>query len=140
MSRIKLSLQEKRYLGNLEAKRDWGYAKEYVEEIWMMLQCDEPDDFVLANGETYSIRDLLGFFCDFLGFCGEHLELDWHSHVEIDPMNFWPTEVNLLLGDASKAKEKLGWQPKINCRKLAGIMIEHDIALFRTEGHGVRSC
>ena len=124
--RIKLGLQDKLYLGNLEAKRDWGYAKDYVEGMWLMLQHHEPDDFVLATGETRTIRE-------FLDFAFGHLELDWSQHVEIDPRYFRPTEVNLLLGDYSKATEKLGWTPKTTCRELAELMVDHDLELARNE-------
>ena len=125
-TRIKLGLQEKLYLGNLDAKRDWGYAKDYVEGMWLMLQQDKPDDFVLATGETQTIRQ-------FLDYTFEHLDLDWSKFVEIDPRYFRPTEVNLLLGDATKAKEQLGWEPKTTCRELAQIMVEHDMELARNE-------
>ena len=125
-TRIKLGLQEKLYLGNLDAKRDWGYAKDYVEGMWMMLQADEADDFVLATGETQTIRQ-------FLDYTFEYLDLDWNQYVEIDPRYFRPTEVNLLLGDASKAKEKLGWTPKTSCRELAELMVDHDMELAQHE-------
>lgn len=125
-TRIKLGLQDKLYLGNLDAKRDWGYAKDYVEGMWMMLQHDEPDDFVLATGETHSIRD-------FLNFSFGHLDVDWSNHVEIDPRYFRPTEVSLLLGDCTKAKEKLGWEARTSCRELAEIMVDHDLELARNE-------
>ena len=125
-TRIKLGLQEKLYLGNLDAKRDWGYAKDYVEGMWMMLQADEPDDFVLATGETQTIRQ-------FLDYTFEYLELDWNKYVEIDPRYFRPTEINLLLGDCTKAKEKLGWEPKTSCRELAELMVDHDLALAQNE-------
>jgi len=125
-TRIKCGTQEKLFLGNLDAKRDWGYAKDYVEGMWMMLQHDEPDDFVLATEKTHTIRD-------FLDYCFEHLDLDWSKYVEIDPRYFRPTEVNLLLGDATKAKEQLGWEAKTTCRELAQIMVDHDIDLARAE-------
>ena len=125
-TRIKLGLQEKLYLGNLDAKRDWGFAKDYVEGMWMMLQADEPDDYVLATGETQTIRQ-------FLDYTFEYLELDWNKYVEIDPRYFRPTEVNLLLGDCTKAKEKLGWEPKTSCRELAELMVDHDLALAQNE-------
>ncbi|MDG1873770.1 MAG: GDP-mannose 4,6-dehydratase [Mariniblastus sp.] len=125
-TRIKLGLQEKLYLGNLDAKRDWGYAKDYVEGMWLMLQQDVPEDFILATGETQTIRQ-------FLDYSFEHLDLNWSKFVEIDPRYFRPTEVNLLLGDASKAKEKLGWEPKTSCQELAQIMIDHDLELARNE-------
>jgi len=125
-TRIKLGLQEKLYLGNLDAKRDWGYAKDYVEGMWLMLQQETPEDYVLATGETQTIRQ-------FLDYVFEHLDLNWSKFVEIDPRYFRPTEVNLLLGDASKAKEKLGWVPKTSCQELAQIMVEHDLELARNE-------
>ncbi len=125
-TRIKLGLQDRLYLGNLDAKRDWGYAKDYVEAMWLMLQHDEPDDFVVATGETQSIRD-------FLDYCFEGLDLDWHKYVEIDPRYFRPAEVDLLLGDYSKAKRLLGWEPKTNCKQLAEIMIAEDLKLAEKE-------
>ncbi|MEM7452731.1 MAG: GDP-mannose 4,6-dehydratase [Planctomycetota bacterium] len=125
-TRIKLGLQEKVYLGNLDAQRDWGYAKDYVEGMWMMLQHDEPDDFVLATGETQTIRD-------FLSYSFEHLELNWQDYVEIDPRYFRPTEVRMLLGDFTKAREVLGWEPRTSCRELARLMVDHDIVLARNE-------
>ncbi|MCH2181439.1 MAG: GDP-mannose 4,6-dehydratase [Mariniblastus sp.] len=125
-ARIKLGTQDKLFLGNLDAKRDWGYAKDYVEGMWMMLQHDEPDDFVLATEKTHTIRE-------FLDYSFEHLDLDWSKHVEIDPRYFRPTEVNLLLGDATKAREQLGWEAKTTCRELAQIMVDHDLELARSE-------
>lgn len=125
-TRIKLGLQDKLFLGNLDARRDWGFAKDYVEGMWRMLQHDKPDDFVLATGETHSIRD-------FLNFVGEHLDWDWEPHVEIDPRYFRPTEVNLLLGDCSKARQELGWEPTTSCRDLAQLMADHDMELAQNE-------
>lgn len=125
-TRIKLGLQSKLFLGNLDAKRDWGYAKDYVEGMWRMLQHSEPDDFVLATGETQTIRQ-------FLDYSFGRLDLDWAKYVEIDPRYFRPTEVNLLLGDASKAKDLLGWTPQTSCKELAEIMVDHDLELARHE-------
>jgi GDPmannose 4,6-dehydratase len=125
-TRIKLGLQEKLFLGNLDAKRDWGYAKDYVEGMWRMLNHDTPDDYVLATGETQTIRQ-------FLDYTFEHLDLDWNKYVEIDPRYFRPTEVNLLLGDYSKAKRVLGWEPTTSCKELAILMVEHDLELARNE-------
>ncbi len=125
-TRIKLGLQEKLYLGNLDAKRDWGYAKDYVEGMWMMMQQDAPDDYVLATGETQTIRQ-------FLDYTFDYLELDWNKYVEIDPRYFRPTEVNLLLGDCTKAKEKLGWFAKTSCKELAELMVDHDLKLAQAE-------
>src|SRR5918998_2680024 len=105
-TRIKLGLQEKVFLGNLDAKRDWGHAEDYVETMWLMLQQEKPQDFVIATGETYAVRE-------FVEKVFSYLELDWEKHVEIDPRYFRPTEVDVLLGDAAKAREKLGWQPRV---------------------------
>ena len=125
-ARIKLGLQQKLYLGNLDARRDWGYARDFVEAMWLMMQTDEPEDFVIATGETHSVRD-------FLDLSFGRLDLDWHAHVEIDPKYFRPTEVDLLLGDASKAREKLGWSPKISFPELVALMTDYDLDLARVE-------
>ncbi len=125
-ARIKLGLQDKVYLGNLEAKRDWGYAKDYVEAMWQMLQHDEPDDFVVATGKTHTVRE-------FLELVFQQCGLDPERHVAIDPRYFRPTEVNLLLGDCSKAKEKLGWESKTSLEELARIMVEHDLKVTRRQ-------
>lgn len=126
--RIKVGLQEKLYLGNLEAKRDWGYAKDYVEGMWRILQHDEPDDFVLATGRTESVRD----FCKLVF---EQLDLNYEDYVEIDPRYFRPAEVDLLLGDPSKSKEKLGWVATTDLEELARIMTQHDLELAQRESH-----
>ncbi len=131
-TRIKLGLQEKLYLGNLDAKRDWGYAKDYVEAMWLMLQYESPDDFVVATGETYSIRQ----FLDYAFGC---LDLDWQKHVEIDKRYFRPTEVDLLLGDSSKATRLLGWKPSMNCQQLAELMVESDLILAEKEARMLAS-
>ncbi len=125
-TRIKLGLQDKLYLGNLDAKRDWGYAKDYVRGMWMMLQHSEPDDYVLATGETYTIRQ-------FLDYTFEYLDLNWQDYVETDPRYFRPTEVDLLLGDCGKAKRVLGWEPETSCKDLAELMVDHDLELARNE-------
>jgi len=125
-TRIKLGLQEKLFLGNLDAKRDWGFAGDYVEAMWLMLQHDTPDDYVVATGETHSVRE-------FLEEVFGALELDWQKHVEIDPRYFRPTEVDLLLGDASKARKVLGWQPRVTFKALARMMVEEDMKLARRE-------
>jgi GDPmannose 4,6-dehydratase len=117
---IKAGKQEKLYLGNLDAKRDWGHAKDYVEAQWMMLQQDEPDDFVIATGETHSVRD----FCE---KAFGHVELNYEDYVEIDPRYYRPTEVDLLIGDATKAKEKLGWVPKVTFDELVTGMVDADM-------------
>jgi GDPmannose 4,6-dehydratase len=119
-ARIKLGQQNKLSLGNLSAKRDWGHAKEYVEAMWLMLQQDEPDDYVIATGETYSVRE-------FLTVAFEHLNLDWRDFVEIDAKYYRPAEVDLLVGDYSKAKAKLGWEPKIKFKDLVCEMVDHEM-------------
>jgi GDPmannose 4,6-dehydratase len=121
---IKLGLQNKLYLGNLDAKRDWGHAKDFVEAMWLMLQQDEPDDYVIATGETHSVRELLD---EAFG----RLDLDWKQFVEIDPRYFRPAEVDLLIGDASKARRKLGWEPKITFKELVRTMVDADLADLR---------
>ncbi len=126
--RIKVGLQDRLYLGNLDAKRDWGYAKDYVEGMWRILQHDEPDDFVLATGRTESVRD----FCRLVF---EQLDLNYEDYVEIDPRYFRPAEVDLLLGDASKAKQKLGWVATTDLEQLARIMTTHDLELAQREAH-----
>ncbi len=125
-TRIKLGLQDKLYLGNLDARRDWGYARDYVEAMWLMMQAERADDFVIATGETHSIRD-------FLDEAFGYLELDWSEHVEIDPRYFRPTEVDLLLGDASKARSVLGWEPKVGFKELVRLMVDSDLLLARQE-------
>tara|TARA_Y100000593_G_C4313834_1_gene339777 strand:+ start:1000 stop:1983 length:984 start_codon:yes stop_codon:yes gene_type:complete len=119
-ARIKLGLQEKLYLGNLEAKRDWGFAGDYVEAMWLMLQQDSPDDYVVATGETHTVRE-------FLEAVFNHADLEIDKYVEIDDRLFRPHEVPLLLGDASKAKQHFGWEPKIKFNELAKIMYEADL-------------
>jgi GDPmannose 4,6-dehydratase len=117
-------------LGNLEARRDWGYARDYMEGAWQMLQADEPDDYVLATGEMHSVRELLD---EAFGYA----DLDWHEHVKVDARYFRPTEVDLLLGDASKARERLGWEPKVRFEELVRMMVDHDREPRRTEEHYV---
>lgn len=125
-TRIKLGLQDKLYLGNLDAKRDWGFAGDYVEAMWLMMQADTPDDYVIATGQTHSIRD-------FLDIVFGLLELDWKKYVDKDPRYFRPAEVDILLGDASKAKEILNWQPKVNFSQLAEMMVESDMKIAQRE-------
>ncbi len=120
VAHIAHGLQDKVYLGNLDAKRDWGYAKEYVEAMWLMLQQPEPDDYVIATGETHSVRE-------FLEESFRHAGLDWQKHVEIDPRYFRPAEVDLLIGDASKARQKLGWEPKVKFKELVRLMVDEDL-------------
>ena len=123
LARIKAGLQQKLFLGNLDAKRDWGYAKEYVEAMWLMLQQEKPDDYVIATGETHTIRE-------FLDVSFGHVGLDWKKYVEIDPRYYRPAEVELLIGDASKAKRQLGWEPKTKFADLVRLMAEADIQLL----------
>ena len=125
-TRIQLGLQDKLYLGNLDAKRDWGFAGDYVEAMWLMLQADQPDDYVVATGQTHSIRQ-------FLDEVFGHLDLDWNKYVEIDPRYFRPTEVDLLLGDAGKAKKVLHWEPKVSFQQLAKMMVDEDMKLAENE-------
>ena len=125
-TRIKLGLQDKLFLGNLDAERDWGFAGDYVEAMWRMLQADRPDDYVVATGKTYSVRQ-------FVDATFEKLELDPDKHVEIDPTYFRPAEVDHLLGDASKAKNELGWEPRVDFDGLVEMMVEHDLELAKRE-------
>jgi GDPmannose 4,6-dehydratase len=120
VARIKFGLQKKLYLGNLDAKRDWGYAPDFVEAMWLMLQQDTPEDFVIATGEAHSVREFLeGAF--------SHVNLDWRDYVEIDPKYFRPTEVDFLWGDAGKAKKILDWQPRVSFQELVRIMVDADL-------------
>jgi GDPmannose 4,6-dehydratase len=125
-TRIKLGLQQKLYMGNLDARRDWGYARDYVEAMWLMMQADEPDDYVIATGETHSVRE---FLAEAFGYLG----LDWEKYVEIDPRYFRPAEVDLLLGDPTKARTILGWEPKVSFKELVKIMVDSDMKLAERE-------
>jgi GDPmannose 4,6-dehydratase len=125
---IKLGLRKALALGNLDAKRDWGFAGDYVEAMWLMLQQDKPDDYVVATGETHSV----GEFCE-AAFA--HLGLDYKQYVVVDPLYFRPTEVDLLIGDASKAREKLGWQPCTRFQDLVRIMVDADLELLKHQHH-----
>ncbi len=125
-TRIKLGLQEKLYLGNLEAKRDWGFAGDFVEAMWLMLQQDEPDDFVIATGETHSVRE-------FAEKVFQKLDLDYKEYVAIDQRYFRPAEVDVLLGDAAKARKKLKWEPKVSFDQLINMMVEADMEMARKE-------
>lgn len=126
LGRIKVGVQDKLFLGNLDAKRDWGHALDYVEAMWLMLQQDEPDDYVVATGTSYSVKEFLE---ESFGLAG----LDWRDHVEIDPRYFRPAEVDYLLGDASKIKQKLGWSPRIDFKQLVREMYEHDLGQAQQE-------
>ncbi len=129
IARIKAGRQNKLFLGNLDAKRDWGYAKEYVEAMWLMLQQEQPDDYVIATNETHSIRE-------FLEIAFSHAGLDWNKYVEIDPRYLRPAEVDLLIGDYSKAKQKLGWEPKTKFADLARLMVDADIQSLQEKMSG----
>jgi GDPmannose 4,6-dehydratase len=126
-AKIKLGMQDKLYLGNLDAKRDWGFAGDYVEAMWRMLQQSDPDDYVIATGRTYTVRQFLEAVFDLA-------ELSIEKHVEIDERLFRPHEVPLLLGDPSKAKEKLNWEPKVNFKELAHMMYESDLHILQNKG------
>ncbi|GBO56502.1 GDP-D-mannose dehydratase [Pseudanabaena sp. lw0831] len=120
IARIVANQQKKLYLGNLDSKRDWGYAKDYVEAMWLMLQQEKPDDYVISTGETHSVRE-------FLEAAFAYVNLKWDDYVEIDPRYFRPAEVDLLLGDCSKAKQKLGWEPKVTFKALVELMVDADL-------------
>ena len=126
LGRIRLGLQKELFLGNLEAKRDWGYAKDYVEAMWLMLQQPEPDDFVVSTGEAHSVEE-------FLDVAAAQLNLDWRKFVKTDPRYFRPTEVRHLLGDSSKARKMLGWKPTIGFEQLVQRMVENDLELAKQE-------
>ncbi|NJL89287.1 MAG: GDP-mannose 4,6-dehydratase [Coleofasciculaceae cyanobacterium SM2_1_6] len=120
IARIIAGKQKKLFLGNLDSKRDWGYAKDYVKAMWLMLQQDEPDDYVIATGETYSIKK-------FLDLAFEYVNLKWEDYVEFDPRYLRPAEVDLLIGDPSKAKAKLGWEPSVTFEQLVYLMVDSDL-------------
>jgi GDPmannose 4,6-dehydratase len=125
-TRIKVGLQESLYLGNLDAQRDWGYAKEYVEMMWLMLQQEKPDDYVVATNETHSVKD----FCELaFGLVG----LDWKKYVRHDARYERPAEVELLIGDPAKAARQLGWKPKVRFKELVKIMVDHDLDMAKRE-------
>lgn len=121
VARIKLGLQKEISMGNLDSKRDWGFAGDYVRGMWMMLQQDQPDDYVLATGETHSIRELLEVAFEEVGIS------DWEKYVKQDPRFMRPAEVDLLLGDPTKAKEQLGWKPEVGFKELISMMVQHDL-------------
>jgi GDPmannose 4,6-dehydratase len=126
VTRIKLGLQEKLILGNLDACRDWGFAGDYVEAMWLMLQQDRPDDYVVATGESHSVRE-------FLEICFDHVKLPWEKYVEFDSRFLRPSEVDLLIGDASRARKLLGWQPRVKFHQLAAMMVEADMEVAGRE-------
>ncbi|WHZ21606.1 MAG: GDP-mannose 4,6-dehydratase [Nitrospira sp.] len=130
-ARIKLGLQQELFLGNLDAKRDWGFAGDYVQAMWMMLQADQPDDYVIATGETHTVRE-------FLDRAFGYLDLDWRRYVKIDPRYYRPTEVDLLIGDATKANRILGWEPKVSFDDLVVMMVKADLRAEREMLEGTR--
>lgn len=132
LAKIKLGIQDRLFLGNLEAKRDWGYAKDYVEAMWLMLQKDSPDDYVIATGETHSVKEFLDEAFSYAG-------LDWHDHVEIDPRYFRPTEVDVLIGNSSKAQQELGWKPKVMFKELVKLMVDADLEKESMRLNGIAS-
>ena len=125
-TRIKLGLQSRLYLGNLDARRDWGYAGDYVEAMWLMMQADVADDFVIATGETHSVKK-------FVEAVFGLLDMDWRQYVAIDPRYFRPAEVDLLQGDAAKARRVLGWEPKVDFKALVRLMVDHDLKIAERE-------
>ncbi|HEY2574381.1 MAG TPA: GDP-mannose 4,6-dehydratase, partial [Verrucomicrobiaceae bacterium] len=127
-ARIKLGLQDALYLGNLDAKRDWGFARDYVEMMWLMLQQDQPDDYVVATGETHSVQEFVEESFSLLG-------LDWKKHVKHDARYERPAEVELLIGDSAKAKRQLGWEPQVKFKELVKIMVDADLNLAEAELH-----
>jgi len=129
-ARIKAGQQQNLYLGNLDAQRDWGYAKEYVEAMWLMLQQDNPDDYVIATGKTHSVKE-------FLQEAFSYLDLDWQDYVEFDAKYVRPAEVDVLIGDASKAKRVLGWEPKMTFKQLVRLMVDADVATIDSKEHEV---
>jgi len=142
LARIKLGLQDCLYLGNLDAKRDWGHARDYVEMMWLMLQQEQPEDFVIATGEQYSVKDFVECAAEKLGmkitWHGEGVNQEGHDKegkciIAVDPKYFRPTEVETLLGDASKAKEKLGWTPKTSFDELVSEMVEADLEIAKRD-------
>ena len=126
LTRISLGLQKKLFLGNIDARRDWGYAGDFVEAMWLMLQQPTPGDYVIATGKSYSVREFLDLAA---GYC----HLDWSKYVDLDPRYLRPTEVDHLLGDASKAKQELGWTPRVSFEELVKLMVEHDLEIARQE-------
>jgi GDPmannose 4,6-dehydratase len=127
-ARIKMGLQDKLYLGNLDAQRDWGYAKEYVDAMWLMLQQDEPDDYVIATGKTYSVEKFVAEAFSCVG-------LDWREFIEIDPKYYRPAEVDCLIGDPTKARNNLGWQAETQFKDLVRLLVDADLELARREAH-----
>jgi len=129
LARIQAGFQKQLFLGNLDARRDWGYAPDFTDAMWRMVQQDQPGDYVVATGEMHSVRD-------FLNAAGQHLGLDWQKYVEIDPRYYRPAEVDALCGDPSKAREQLGWEPIVNFAELVRIMVDADVKELEDEMAG----
>jgi GDPmannose 4,6-dehydratase len=129
IARIIVKQQKKLYLGNLDAKRDWGYAKDYVRAMWLMLQQDTPDDYVVATGETHSVQE-------FLEIAFRYVNLNWQDYVEFDPRYLRPTEVDLLIGDPNKARVKLGWEPSVTFGELVQLMVDADLEALGLPSNG----
>ncbi len=125
-TRIKMGLQDKLFLGNLDAKRDWGYAKDYVEAMWLMMQAEKSDDYVIATGETHSVKE-------FVQEVFSYLDMDWEEYVQIDPWYYRPSEVDFLQGDSTKARRELGWEPKVGFHELVRLMVDHDLGIAKEE-------
>jgi GDPmannose 4,6-dehydratase len=125
-TRIKMGLQDKLFLGNLDAKRDWGYAKDYVEAMWLMMQAEKSDDYVIATGETHSVKE-------FVQEVFSYLDMDWKEYVQIDPWYYRPSEVDFLQGDSTKARRELGWEPKVGFHELVRLMVDHDLGIAKEE-------
>ncbi len=125
-TRIKVGLQDKLFLGNLDAKRDWGYAKDYVEAMWLMMQAEKSDDYVIATGETHSVKE-------FVQEVFSYLDMDWEEYVQIDPWYYRPSEVDFLQGDSTKARRELGWEPKVGFHELVRLMVDHDLGIAKEE-------
>ena len=132
LARIKYGEQDTLYLGNLDAKRDWGFAGDYIEAMWLMLQQEKPDDFLISTGETHSVKEFLQEAFHYAG-------LDWRKHVKVDKRYFRPTEVDVLIGDSSKARRKLGWKPKVSFKELVRMMVDSDMELVRKQLHGTQA-
>ncbi len=130
-ARIKLGVQQDLYLENLDDKRDWGFAGDYIEAMCMMLQAKTPDDYVIATGETHTVKEMLELAFD-------RLQLNWKKHVKTDTKYYRPTEVDLLIGDASKAKKELGWQPKVRFQELIAMMVDADLDAEKEKLDGTR--
>jgi len=129
VARIVAGKQKKLYLGNLDSKRDWGYAKDYIKAMWLMLQQDKPDDYVIATNETHSIRE-------FLDLAFKHVNLDWHEYVEFDERYLRPAEVELLIGDSTKARKQLGWEPSVTFEELVQLMVDSDMKALEAQLRG----